>query len=97
MKLRILLFGTLIGIIKTLDEFEDECSKTYSRALKILTLKKLVSTITHYRLRMKVRIAKFDLLIGIIKTLDEFKEAHTGTPSIAFTTNKLLKGITLHF
>ena len=39
-------FGMLIGLIKTSDEFEDEPSGTSLRALKTLTSKKLVNTIT---------------------------------------------------
>ena len=46
MKVRIPKFKTLIGLIKTSDEFEDGPSGTPLRALKTLTSKKLVNTIT---------------------------------------------------
>ena len=46
MKVIISYFGILIDLIKTLDEFDDEGSGTPVRALKTLTLKKLVKTIT---------------------------------------------------
>ena len=39
-------FAMLIGLIKSLDEFDDEGSGTPVRALKTLTLKNLVKTIT---------------------------------------------------
>ena len=45
MKVRIPKFGTLIGLIKTSDEFEDGPSRTPLRALKTLTSKNLVNTI----------------------------------------------------
>ena len=48
MKVRISKFGMLIGLINTSDVLEDEPSGTYLRvrALKTLTLIKLVNTIT---------------------------------------------------
>ena len=45
MNVRIPKFGTLIGLIKTSDEFEDGPSRTPLRALKTLTSKNLVNTI----------------------------------------------------
>jgi len=46
MKVRISKFGMLIGLMKTMDEFEDWPSGRPLRALKTLTSKKLVNTIT---------------------------------------------------
>ena len=46
MKVSISVYTTLIGLMKTLDEFEDEGSGTSLRALKTLTLIKRVNTIT---------------------------------------------------
>ena len=40
------MFGMLIGLVKTLDEFDDDGSETAVRARKSLTMKKLVNTIT---------------------------------------------------
>ena len=68
MKVRIAKFGILIGLIKTL-EFEDEHSGTILRALKTLTLKKLVNT-KPYKEKSK-NCKKFGILIGLIKTLDD--------------------------
>jgi len=47
MKVRIAKFGMLIGLIMISDEFEGEHSGTLLRALKTLTSKKLVNTVTH--------------------------------------------------
>ena len=55
--------------MKTLDEFEDKRSLTTLRALKSLTSKKLVITITP--LRIKVTISIYGMLTGLMKTLDE--------------------------
>ena len=46
MKVRIPKFRSLIGVIKPANEFEDGPSGTPLRALKTLTSKKLVNTIT---------------------------------------------------
>ena len=40
------MFGMLIGLIKTLDDFDDHGSGTAVRACKSLTMKKLVNTLT---------------------------------------------------
>ena len=69
MKVRISKFGMLIGLMKTMDEFEDWHSGRPLRALKTLTSKKLVNTIT--LLRNTVTISICGMLIGLINTYDE--------------------------
>ena len=47
---------------------------------------------------MKVKIANFKMLIGLIKTSNEFKDEHSGTPLGALKTlnsKKLMSTITL--
>jgi len=47
---------------------------------------------------MKVTIANFEMLIGLIKTSDEFKDEHSGIPLRALktlTSKKLVNTITL--
>jgi len=46
MKIKILKFVTVIGLIKTSNEFKDECPETSLKVLKTLTSKKLVNKIT---------------------------------------------------
>ena len=58
----------LVGLNKILDEFDDGPSGTSLRALKTLTC------VHNNLLRIKLSIAKFEKLIGIIKTLDEFED-----------------------
>ena len=57
-----------IGLMKTLNEFEDGPSGTPLRPLKTLTSK------NNNSLRMKVRISKFEMLIGVINTADDSEE-----------------------
>ena len=65
----------VIDVLKTSDEFEDKHSGTTLMALKTLTFKTPMNTLTLQGLKLI-----YGILIDLMKTLNEFEDGPTWTP-----------------